>query len=303
MNIKSSVGVVKKYLSDLFLILKAALKNFQKKGAARGAAGMAYYTLLSFFPLLIVLVTIGSYFVDSAEASSKVGELIISAIPVSQNFVELNIQRIQVLRNSVGVVSLIVFIWSGSNAFSMMVHHITSAWPETEQRTFFQKRLFGLAMVILIILLLFVSMLSSTVLNALVKYRELIPGLEFFLHSWLWHFGAKILYWVVPFLFFYSVYRIIPMGRVPIKAAGFSALGITLLWRLATGIFQWYLGSGFARYQLIFGSLNAIVVLLFWIYLSTMILFFGAHICAASFGKVPIESGNGAILPVLESDQ
>ena len=225
MNIKSSVGLVKKYLSDLFLILKAALKNFQKKGAARGAAGMAYYTLLSFFPLLSVLVTIGSYFIDSAEASSKVGELIISVIPVSQNFVELNIQRIQVLRNSVGVVSLIVFIWSGSNAFSMMVHHITSAWPETEQRTFFQKRLFGLAMVILIILLLFVSMLSSTVLNALVKYRELIPGLEFFLHSWLWHFGAKILYWVVPFLFFYSVYRIIPMGRVPIKSCGIQRIG------------------------------------------------------------------------------
>ena len=301
MNSKDFVDVGKKYLGDLLLILKAAIRNFQKKGAARGAAGMAYYTLLSFFPLLIVLVTIGSYFVDSGEASSKVSQMIISVIPVSQNFVELNIQRILVLRNSVGVVSLFVFVWSGSNAFSMMVHHITSAWPEAEQRPFFQKRLFGLAMVILIILVLFVLMLSSTLLNALVKYREAIPGLELFLDSWLWHFGAKIMYWAVPFLFFYSLYRIIPMGRVPIKAAGFSALGITLLWRFASAIFQWYLGSGFARFELIFGSLNAIVVLLFWIYISTMIMFFGAHVCAASFGKVPIEDGNGAILPVSDT--
>jgi membrane protein len=290
MNYKKIAATGKKYLSDLILILEAAVVNFQKKGAARGAAGMAYYTLLSLFPLLIVLVTIGSYFVDSGEASSKVAQMIISVIPVSQNFVELNIQRIMVIRSSVGVVSLIVFVWSGSNAFSMMVHHITSAWPETEQRTFFQKRLFGLAMVILIILIQFILMVSSTLLNALVKFRSLIPGLEFLLNSSLWHFGAKSLYWAVPFLFFYSLYRIIPMGRVPIKAAGFSALGITLLWRSASALFQWYLRSGFARYEVIFGSLNAVVVLLFWIYISTMILFFGAHLCAASSGKISLKN-------------
>jgi membrane protein len=78
------------------------------------------------------------------------------------------------------------------------------------------------------------------------------------------------------------------MGRVPIKAAGFSALVITLIWRLASSAFQWYLGSGFARYEVIFGSLSAIVVLLLWIYISSVILFFGAHLCAASAGKVSI---------------
>jgi membrane protein len=290
MNYKKIADYGMRYLRNLFLILQAAVINFQKKGAARGAAGMAYYTLLSFFPLLIVLVTIGSYFVDSGEASSKVAQMIMSVIPVSQSFVEINIQRIRVLGSSVGVVSLIVFIWSGSNAFSMMVHHITSAWPETEQRTFFQKRLLGLAMVILIILVQFILMISSTLLNALVKFRSLIPGLEFFLKSSLWHFGAKSLYWAVPFLFFYSLYRIVPMGRVPIKAAGFSALGITVLWRSASSLFQWYLRSGFARYEVIFGSLNAVVVLLFWIYISTLILFFGAHLCAASSGKVSLKN-------------
>ncbi len=254
---------------------------------------MAYYTLFSFFPLLIVLVTIGSFFVSGAEASSNVAQLVTSVIPVSKKLVEVNIQRILELRNSVGIVMLFVLLWSGSNAFSMMVHQITSAWPQGERRTFFQKRLFGLAMVIIIILLLFILMLSSTLLNAIVKYRHAVPGLDLLFNSWLWHFGAKVLYWVVPFLFFYSLYRIIPMGRVPIKAAGFSAFGITLLWRLASFIFQWYLRSGFARYEVIFGSLSAIVVLLLWIYISSIIIFFGAHLCAASSGKIPLSEGNG----------
>jgi len=293
---------IREWTAKMGRIFAVALASFQQEGAARGAAGTAYYTLFSFFPLLIVLVTIASYFVSSYEASSKVAQLVISVIPVSQKLVEVNIQRILQLRNSVGIVMLLVLFWSGSNAFSMMVHHINSAWPEKERRTFFQQRLFGLAMVIAIILLLFILMLSSTLLNLLVRYKDIVPGLDLLFNTWLWNFGTKTLYWGVPFLFFYSLYRIIPMGRVPVKAAGFSAFGITLIWRLASTIFQWYLASGFARYEIIFGSLSAIVVLLFWIYISAMILFFGAHLCAASSGKASLKNGNGINFPVLKKN-
>ncbi len=281
-NIKDSFF----YLLEL---IRIAIASFQQKGGARGAAGMAYYTLFSFFPLLIVLVTIGTLFVDDTEASSKIAQLVISVFPVSQNLVEVNLARILILRNSVGILGLIVLFWSGSNAFSMMVHNITIAWPITEQRSFFEKRLFGLAMVIVIILVLFILMISSTLLNVLVRYGGIIPGLDLLFDSWLWKFGAKVLYWVIPFIFFYSLYRIIPMGRVPIRAACFSALGITIVWRITSNIFQWYLGSGLARYEIIFGSLSTIVVLLLWIYISSLILFFGAHLCAAGAGKIQLK--------------
>ncbi|RLD08525.1 MAG: hypothetical protein DRI65_01950 [Chloroflexota bacterium] len=301
MNISIIVSRLKRIFAKIVLILRGAIASFGREGGARGAAGMAYYTLFSFFPLLIVLVTIVSYFVDSAEASARVTQLVISVIPVSQKFVEVNINRILIVRNSVGLLSFIFFIWSGSNAFSMMVHHITSAWPKTERRTFFQKRLFGLAMVIFLILALFVLMLSSTVLNALVKYKETVPGLDLLFSSRLWHYGARVLYWVVPFLFFYSLYRIIPMGRVPVKAASFSALGITIVWRVASMGFQWYLASGFARYEVIFGSLSAVVAILLWIYISSLILFFGAHVCAAGSGKIELGQLKGFSLPRFRS--
>jgi len=276
-------------LKSWYRTFRIAMVSFQQEGGARGAAGMAFYTLLSIFPLMIILVTIGTYFVDGTEASRKVSELVSSAIPVSQSLVEINLQRILVIRNSVGILGLLVLFWSGSSAFSMLVHHINCAWPKTEQRSFFERRLIGLAMLIIIILVLFVLMLSSTLLNALSRYSQSIPGLEILFSSWLWNFGTKFMYWAVPFLFFYSLYRIIPMGRVPIKSAGLSALGITVIWRIASNIFQWYLGSGLARYDIIFGSLSAIVILLFWIYISSYILFFGAHLCAASAGKVILD--------------
>jgi len=281
---------IKNWASAIYKIFKIALVSFQEKDGARGAAGMAYYTLFSFFPLLIVLVTIGSFFVDGVEASSRVSQLVASVIPVSQKLIELNLARILELRNSLGILGVVVLFWSGSSAFSMMVHHITNAWPKNERRGFFEKRLFGLAMVIIIILVLFVLMISSTLLNALVRYSKAVPGLELLFSSWLWNFGSKVMYWAVPFLFFYSLYRIIPMGRVPIKSAGFSALVISIAWRTASNVFQWYLSSGLARYEVIFGSLSAIVVLLLWIYISSLILFFGAHLCAAGAGKAELDS-------------
>jgi membrane protein len=286
------INTTREFLKKIFFIIRKALASFSAAGGARGAAGMAYYTLFSLFPLLIVLVTVGTYFVDGSEASSKVAQLVSGAIPVSQHLVEVNLSRILIIRNSVGVVSLVVLLWSGSNAFSMMVHHITSAWPKNERRNFFARRLFGLAMVVVLIVLLFILMLSSTILNVFARYSSVVPGLDILLSSWLWNFGAKLMYWVVPFLFFYSIYRIIPMGRVPVKAAGFSAFVITIAWRLASNGFQWYLGSGFARYEVIFGSLSAIAVLLLWIYISSLIMFFGAHLCAAGAGKVELEGSN-----------
>jgi len=285
MSIKILFGKFENFIKRVYKIVRFAIASFEREGGARGAAGMAYYTLFSLFPMLIVMVTIGSYFVDGNEASSKAAQIVASVIPVSHDLVVQNISRIMILRNSFGIMGLIGLIWSGSNAFSMMVHHINGAWPESERRSFFEKRLLGLAMVIILILFLFILMLSSTALNALVKYQESIPGLELIFTSKIWSLGAKTLYWVVPFLFFYSLYRIIPMGRIPIKAAGLSAIGITIAWRLASNLFQWYLRSGLVRYEIIFGSLRAIAVLMFWIYISSLILFFGAHLCASAINQ------------------
>lgn len=282
---------IKKAFISGYSTFRTALASFQQQGGTRGAAGMAYYTLFSFFPLLIVLVSIGTYFVDGNEAATKISQLMAGLIPVSQDLIERNLARILVVRSSIGVLSLGVLLWSGSNAFSMMVHHLTCAWPKTEQRSFFQKRLFGLAMMIILILVLFSLMISSTVLHALVRYSGSVPGSDLLYNSEFWKVGSKILYWAVPFIFFYSLYRIIPMGRVPIKSAGISALVITIAWRTASNIFQLYLSSGLARYEIIFGSLSAIAVLLLWIYISSLILFFGAHLCAASAGKVSLEPG------------
>jgi len=66
-----------------------------------------------------------------------------------------------------------------------------------------------------------------------------------------------------------------------LQVLGFAALAAALAWELSTNGFTWLLSSGLVHYELVYGSLGAIIALLFWIYLISWILLFGAYLTAA----------------------
>ena len=260
--------------------VRKILSHFNQGHAPRAAAAIAYYALFSLFPLLIVLVTVISYFVNAQQASEQVTQLITGAIPVSQNLVERNISRVLQVRNSVGAIGLVGFLWSSSNAFYLLVDSINRAWFEEEERSFFQKRLFGLVMVILLIIALFLLMFASSVFSILMRSLPEMFQISGALGYNLRRTAAVFINWLTPFMFFLSLYRWVPPQKGPWKVVLGVSVFITVLWRGASSLFKWYLASGFSRYELVFGSLSAIVVLLFWIYISSVILLLGAHINA-----------------------
>ena len=264
---------------NIFQIVKKTIASFQDQEASRAAASMTYYVLFSLSPLLIIMVTAASYFVSGNEAIAQIETLMTSVIPVSQSIVERNIQRIQELRNSIGLLGSIGFLWSASNAFSILVDNINRAWPEIKKRSFVQKRLLGLIMVGVIIVLLILLMLSSTVYDILTKIEFNISNFPQITELNLVTFIADAVSWISPFLFFLSLYFLLPRTKVNGIAALVSSTFTTLIWRGASIGIKWYLSSGLARYQFVYGSLSTIVVLLFWIYLSSLIVFFGAHLC------------------------
>lgn len=97
---------------------------------------MAYYTLFSLFPLLLALVSIGSFLLDRQQVFDQVVSLINSTIPVSQQLIEENLQQVLDSRGTVGVIGLVTVLWSGSLAFSILSRTINQAWDQTEQRGF-----------------------------------------------------------------------------------------------------------------------------------------------------------------------
>jgi membrane protein len=74
---------------------------------------------------------------------------------------------------------------------------------------------------------------------------------------------------------------LIPSAKVNGWAAFWGSLVASLAWGLTTTGFSWYLSSGLARYDLIYGSLGAIMAFLTWVYLSALIILLGAYLTEA----------------------
>jgi membrane protein len=97
----------------------------------------------------------------------------------------------------------------------------------------------------------------------------------------MWAIGSTLVPWLFVFLLFLSLYRWVPNEHVSWSAAFWAALVVAAAWQIGARAFAWYVGSGLARYQLVYGSLGAIVALMAWIYLGSWLTFFGAHLGAA----------------------
>ena len=259
-------------------ILKNALGTYTETRASQSAAGLAYYAFFSFFPLLLVLIAGGSYFLNSQQVFQDVTQFVQEVVPVSTQLITENLQQVLNIRGTVGVISLLTLLWSASGVFTNLAYSINLAWPQASRRNFFEKRLVGLGMIVGLSGLLILSLALDWIIN-LAPFMNAtsasIPGLS------LWRFFSSLGSWLTIFLLFLVLYRWVPTSNVHWSATLWGALTASVIWKLATSGFNWYLRSGFGRYQLVYGSLGAIVALLFLIYIVSTITLFGAHLSAA----------------------
>jgi membrane protein len=259
-------------------ILRGAIQTFTEKQAAQASASLAYYALFSIFPLLLVFIAGGSYFLDREQVFNTVTRFVQQALPISKQVINQNLHQILEARGTAGIVSTITLLWSASGMFTSLAYNINLAWPHASRRNFIQSRLIGLWMIVgligLIVLSLVLSWIASRLPSMDLAHASL---LDLVLLRLLSSFGS----WLVIFLVFLMLYHWIPTLHVTWKATFWGALIASFAWKAATAGFSLYLGSSFSRYQLVYGSLGAIVAFLFLIYLISLITLFGAHLSAA----------------------
>jgi membrane protein len=213
---------------------------------------------------LISIIVAGSFFLEREEVYQRVQDLVTQIFPASQALIQENLNNVLNLRGTVGIVGLLSLTWSGTGLFSNLIFSINRAWPNTSPRNFLRKRLAGFGVAFLFLTL----DLSQFGLDAL----EILP-----LRSML----TRFLSWLMKGFIFFGVYMWAPNTRVPIRAAAWGAGIAATGWELATAAFTWYLTSGIPRFELVYGSLGTVVVLMLWIYIGALVVLFGAHLGAA----------------------
>lgn len=260
--------------------LREAFNQFQETRAAQAAAALSYYAFFSLFPLILFLVSVTSSVLKEEQAYQRILEFVQPALPLSVDLLEANITRVLELRGTVGFIAIAGLLWSALSVFDILGHNINLAWQRATQRTFLKRRLVALGMVGGLIILWLLSLFSTAV-------ATLLPELEFpigegisLYDTYLWTLLGWALPWLFSFGMFLALFHWAPNTHVTSRAGLAGAFFSAVAWELGKKAFAWYLSSGFVRYELVYGSLGAVVSLLLWIYLSGVIILFGAHLTA-----------------------
>jgi len=244
--------------------------------AADSAAGIAFYSFFSLFPLLLIMVSLGGAFLESSQAQSQVLDFLLGIFPFSGDFIEGNIQEVLRARNSVSTLSMVMLFWSGSGAFAAFTRGINQAWPRAKRRPFIIRRLMAIGAVIVLVV-------GLALLLPLITLTHLLPSI---LNNAVSALGqirylSQFLVWFLFFLTLSMLYHWIPNIDVARDESAWGGLAASLGSFAATGGFTWFLRSGLVRYNLVYGSLGTVVALMAWIYLLCVIILFGAYLSAA----------------------
>jgi len=258
------------------------VRGFFRARALEAGAGIAYYAFFSLFPTLIFLVSLLGFFLKPEQVNAQVMKLLQDFFPVSKDeiipLIKQTLQTVIERRGSVSIVAGVSLLWAGSNVFTVVVRNINRAWGTTSNPlNFLQTRMMAMAIIFALAAFILLSLLSMPILNLLARFE--IGDLAVYKTPVWWALSFSLPHFFT-FLFFFALYRWVPNTRVPWRPAALGGLVATVAWQSSIFGFTWAIQEGVVNYQLIYGSLTTIVIAMFWIYLSSLILLFGAHLSA-----------------------
>lgn len=263
------------------LFLRTALAFDQDDGAVMSRS-IAYYALFSIFPLLLVLMSVFGSVLDIDQATKVILELVARYLPSAVELVEQNLGQAFDVQSTIGILALLGLVWSATGVFTAMYRSVNRAWNNPKAELFWTEKLFGLAVVMVVGLVLLATTLYSTLADVLRNWQRSYVGSESLVGprgQQLWDWLSLLIPPLVSAVTFIILYRTIPRNRVTWRDVWLGGLIAGLGWEAGRRLYTWYL-SNFARYSLIYGSVGAIIGFLLWSYLSAMILLLGAEFTA-----------------------
>jgi membrane protein len=288
-------GSAVRRIGQIFVIrlMIRTVKETSDDDVSHMAAGVAYYALFSLFPLLLGLIAILSFFLESEEIQTQVIELTGGFLPGSDLFVQDNLDAALGLRGALGLFSVIGMLWSGSAIFGALNRSINRAWDIHTDRPIYKGKPRQLLMALGVGLLFALSFSSATVVRTAESLSQYdVPILGFLVQQ----IGQILLQgfsFILVLAIFLLIYKFMPNTKTYWKYIWPGAVLGAVLFELAKNLFILYLER--STYQNIYGSITPVIVLLLWAYVSSLIVLAGAEL-SSEYGRMRNNVGRGMLL-------
>ncbi|WP_096155681.1 YihY/virulence factor BrkB family protein [Bacillus sp. FJAT-45066] len=265
---------------------KAMIKEFSNDDVPLLAAAQAYYYILSFVPMIVLIFAILPYLNINPTQAMEVIESVMPSATV-EVFEEQIISILTEPNGGLLTVGIIGTIWSASNGMNAFITAQNVAYNVKDNRSFIKKRLLSIGLTFGIIIALLVALvlpvfgdLLITTIGSLVYMTNEVEMM------------VRVLRWVVSLIIIVTIisalYHFAPNIKLPFKTAIPGAVFATVAWQLTSLGFSYYI-SNFANYSETYGSLGGVFMLMLWFYLIGIILVVGAELNAILYRKKRIQ--------------
>ncbi len=247
---------------------------FLKNEILSHAAAAAYYFLLSIFPfIIVVLYLLNTYVTFDPELSALFFNFLVQLNPqLSPQFFE----RIGILKAgaAVGGLGLVGILWSTRLIVLSIQQAFRVIFPSEHKRNFIVSNILSLVIVPAALFLLLVSLAFNLIMQFVESYLDRMPFLEPFYAPAL-HLTGQIIPLAVVFFIIFICYRFLPLVKPSTRHAALGSLACTAAIILLKILFWQFVNV--ARYNLVYGSIGTLILLMLWVYLVFAIFFLSAQ--------------------------
>lgn len=256
----------KGFMQDLLL-------RVQRVDISALGAQLAYFFLLSFFPLIIFLVTLLPFLNLQVE---QIYSFLATIMPIEiYTMIEGTLKDVLTNRNG-GLLSIGILgtVWSASKGINALMNALNKAY-ETESKSGMKDRalslVFTLALVIVVLLALVLPIFGQQIISFMTSFIDIEM-------SFVNLFG--VISWVMPplliFIVLIGLYWVVPNTnpRLKLRSVWLGAVFATAAWMILTYGFSFYVDN-FGNFSATYGSIGGVIMLMLWLYFTGMILIFG----------------------------
>jgi membrane protein len=247
------------------------------------AGGIAFNILFAAVPFLLMLIGVFGFVLDRVvdDPQKAAVDYVISILPPSQTVVRVTRRLVGDVvegRTGFSVLGVLLFVWSSTRLFGALRSVLKEIFDLPEERGIIEGKLFDLQMVVVAGSLFVANTGITVVLEAAQNFGARWLGIsdrpEVQAAQRLW--GQMVAFGFI-FVMFLIIYRYLPKRRIPWRIALVGAAFAATAWEMLKGLFAWYVVNA-VTLNATYGTLVAPIVLVLWVYYSSVVFVLGGEI-------------------------
>lgn len=251
---------------------KGIVVSYKNHDCFNLAANISFYAILSIIPLTMIMFSVLGYFLGSEEVFRQIIKTLTGAIPRGSEAIIANIEGVVNSRYELGWMGIGFMVFIALLLFSSLEHALDRIFESVKKRNFFHSKLLAVIVIFIIALFLYAPSAITLLEGFLHKYGFSVPLSKYI--------SGKTFFFVFAALSFAITVVIVPNRKILFRYAILGGAFYAFAIGVARYLFRWYMAFSFDRYNLIYGSLTALVLLVIWIYYLANILLLSSEIVA-----------------------